>query len=75
MVVAARAANRSIIFGTVWRGIHPYSISVEQPYGTPNCSPDEHDCWRSRCGANKPLLSAMPPAPKPASPKKKKRTE
>jgi len=72
MVIAARAANRSIIFGTVWRGIHPYSISVEQPYDMPNCSPDEHDCWRSRCGTNKPLRLTTKPAPKPASPNKRR---
>jgi hypothetical protein len=69
MVVAARAVNRSIIYGTLWRGMRPYSIAVEQPYGTPNCSPDEHDCWRSRCGTGKMLPLATQPASVSAAPK------
>ena len=53
IVIAARSANMATISGTLWRGMRPYTITVEQPYDIPNCAIEESDCWRSRCGDNK----------------------
>lgn len=49
MIVAARAARRPVITGTIWRRACPLAVTVEQPYDVTNCNADEADCWKSHC--------------------------
>ena len=49
LIIAARAAQRPVITGTIWRGSRPISVAVEQPYTVPDCSTEDADCWKSQC--------------------------
>lgn len=49
LIIAARANQRSVITGTIWRGTRPISVAVEQPYTMPDCSAEDADCWRAQC--------------------------
>jgi hypothetical protein len=49
MIIAARAAERQVITGTLWRGMRQISVAVEQPYTAPDCSAADADCWKSHC--------------------------
>jgi len=65
MIVAARAAERPVITGTLWRGMRSISVAVEQPYTAPDCSAADADCWRSHCAQEekrkqKPTAGAKP---------------
>jgi hypothetical protein len=66
MVIAARSQAMSSISATLWRGTRPYTLTVEQPYEAPNCSPDDATCWRAQCKDEKPQRGAgpVPPAAK-----------
>jgi len=65
MIIAARAAERQVITGTLWRGMRSISVAVEQPYTAPDCSAADVDCWRSHCAQEektkqKPTAGAKP---------------
>jgi len=71
IILAARAAERPVITGTLWRGMRSISVAVEQPYTAPDCSATDADCWRSQCAQEektkqKPTAGAKPT---PAGPK------
>lgn len=58
MVMAARSAAMRAISGTLWRGMRPYTVTVDQPYDVPDCSSDDPSCWRARCPDEKPQREA-----------------
>jgi hypothetical protein len=71
IVIAARNANMSMISGTLWRGAHAYSVTVDQPYQIPDCTSDDPDCWRTRCKDDKPNGVAVPTTSPPPKSKAK----
>jgi len=76
MVIAARSASLSAISATLWRGMRSYTVTVEQPYDMPNCSPDDQSCWRSHCGDEKSQSSGgAQPSPSGSSKKSKARAK
>ncbi len=64
MVIAARNQNMSSISATLWHGMKPYTVTVDQPYDMPNCSADEPGCWRARCANADNKSNAGPEKPK-----------
>lgn len=49
LIMAARAARRPVITGTVWRQARAIGVTVEQPYTIPDCDPKDAECWKSQC--------------------------
>lgn len=71
LIIGARAAERPVITGTLWRGMRSFSVAVEQPYTEPDCSAGDADCWRSHCAQEEKTKHKPTPGakPKPAGPK------
>ncbi len=68
MVIAARSQAMSSISATLWRGTRPYTLTVEQPYDVPDCSPDDSTCWRAQCKDAQRGAGAVPPEAKKKDP-------